>query len=394
MALYRAGRIDLAEQQLRMHLSEEPGDGHAHSVLAAFLSERGALHESIAEAREGVRLAPRSAFGHAALGEALSDAKEWREGIAELREAIRIAPGDASYYAHLAHVLSQTSKADEALELAEAGLRIDPLHVGCLNERGLALLWLRRVAEAREAIGSALVSAPDSANLHANLGVGLLHQGRQAEAVAEMLEALRLNPSNTLARSNLEVARRAGRGAAGGRAFRAVSWWMRHPARWQLGVVAAFAVGGILWPGFLEPAAILLAMSFTTRLADWSRQPPEWRRRIATPMRPLANLLVVIAAFGPFLLSLATQHAGWGMGAGIAVYTLLVIAVADPTGLLHWLSIGLATVVAAIGILSPVLGLPPNVVTYMGFLWFLLYLPDRTISKSHVESTDLRSTLG
>jgi Flp pilus assembly protein TadD len=387
--LYLATRYDLAEPYLRAALLDNPLNANAHAMLAYCVGRRKLRTEAMAEAREAVRLAPNEAFSHVTLGLVLQQARWWPESIAAFKAALRLSPGDPSHLASLAHSLTMSGKPSEALEMAEEALRRDPSNLSALNERGLALLGLRRVVEARESIGSALVSQPDSSSLHSNLGIPLLQQGLAREAAAEFEEALRLDPKNAAAEQNLVLARRSRGGVGPGRLHRAVTWWAKRPPRVQIVVIASFALGSIVWAGFLSPAICLLSLSVTSRLASWGMEPPGWRRRIALATRPLALPIVVVGQIGPALVSVVAGHPEWGLGAGLTLTALLALAIAEPSGVTHWIAAGSAVFVGIVGILTPIVGFPPWITVVLGFGWVLLYVqvPSRAFSRGGVDRT-------
>jgi len=51
---------------------------------------------------------------------------------------------------------------------------------------------------------------PESADAHANLGASLAKEGKNAEAIAELSQAVLLNPKHPTARARLAFLRRGG----------------------------------------------------------------------------------------------------------------------------------------------------------------------------------------
>ncbi len=62
--LFRQGRYDLAERELRDELAEAPHDGQTHAFLGRCLARRNLLAEALEEGKEGVRLAPDLPYTH------------------------------------------------------------------------------------------------------------------------------------------------------------------------------------------------------------------------------------------------------------------------------------------------------------------------------------------
>ena len=57
-------RHELAEQELRQALVQQPDSAHSHAILALCLAQRKAFAEATQEAQEGIHLAPDDSFPH------------------------------------------------------------------------------------------------------------------------------------------------------------------------------------------------------------------------------------------------------------------------------------------------------------------------------------------
>src|SRR5687767_289199 len=92
MLLYDQGRYDLAEEQARRHLTEEPDDGNAHALLALCLVQRENWGEAIREAGEAVRLAPMAAYAHHVAGHVMLAANRHESAMREAEAAVQLDP--------------------------------------------------------------------------------------------------------------------------------------------------------------------------------------------------------------------------------------------------------------------------------------------------------------
>ncbi|HRX86732.1 MAG TPA: tetratricopeptide repeat protein [Phycisphaerae bacterium] len=249
--LLEQSRYDLAEQELRLALSQDPNDALAFALLAMCLAERERFKEATEAAHRAIELAPDDAFAHFALACVLNDRQRPKEAEVAAREAIRLNAEEPRYHGMLAITLAQQERWQDALQVAEFGLQLDPEHVMCTNARAIALAHLGRRTEAIETTRSALAEDPENAMTHANHGWMLLRHGKPDEAMAHFREALRLDPTYDWARAGIVEALKA--------RHRVYRWLLRYlfwmstlssRARW--GVVIGLYVGYRLSEGVLS----------------------------------------------------------------------------------------------------------------------------------------------
>ncbi len=156
------GRLPEAISEYQAALRIEPNSDRVHTDLGNALAQTGRLAEAIAEYREAVRISPNSPIPHVDLANALaSDPAHLAETIAEYETALRLKPDYVQGHINLGALLASTGQMDEAIPHFQAALKIDP----------------------------------NSAEAHANLGMALAGlPGRTAEAIAQLQEALRIQP--------------------------------------------------------------------------------------------------------------------------------------------------------------------------------------------------------
>jgi len=278
-------RVDLAAQELRQALAQDPDDAFAHALLAICLSSTDRKAEALEEARLAVRHAPDQGFPHyvtACVLESLGRMEQAHEAIAQ---AIRLDPYDADFFEKQGFIFAHQDKWEQALAAARQGLAIDAEHVDCLNLQGLALTHLGRGDEARRSAEDSLTRDPQNAFSHASMGWTLLHQAKHKEALEHFREALRLNPNMEYARSGLLAALKANY-----LVYRLMLmfflWMSRLGAKSRWGVILAifvlsrFARGNLL---LLSPLLLFVYLSWT---AD-----------------PLFNLLLRLNKYGRSALS-------------------------------------------------------------------------------------------
>ncbi|TWU60233.1 lipoprotein NlpI [Rubripirellula tenax] len=201
------GRMDLAENDLRRMLAEEPRDAHAHALLAlVILADDSRWDEATEEAKMSVGIEPDSPFTHFAMAQCLLTRNRYPEAETAIFESLRLDPYDADYHAVLSRTRLGQSNYQAALDAAEQGLSVDAEHIDCGNLRAITLERLGRGDEAIAASRANLARDPDNALSHAALGWTLVNNGQHKEAQVAFREALRLDPHDEMARQGLMTA--------------------------------------------------------------------------------------------------------------------------------------------------------------------------------------------
>ena len=250
LLLLEQRRPELAEQELRRALADDPHDAFAHAVLGLCLAEQKRGNDAVAEADTAIALAPEQPFPHYARARILLDAEKLDAAETSIREAIGLDPYDPDAFGVLAAILLGRRRWTDALEAAERGLEIDSEHVGCANLRAMALVQLGRREEAGIALGGALARDPENTHTHANQGWALLHRGEPKPAMEHFREALRLDPENDWAREGLVEALKA-RNPVYGMMLRYFLWMSRLQPRTQWLVI----LGGLFLYNFARRIA-------------------------------------------------------------------------------------------------------------------------------------------
>ena len=210
LVLHQQGRHDLAEKELRQHLSDAPRDAFALALLALTLLEQERRDEAEQAAKESIAIEPDMAFAHYALARIFSDRNLDDEAAAAIAESIRLDPTDADYHGSSAGIEFTRRNWPSSLAAAETGLQFDPEHVVCNNLRAMALVKLGRKAEAGNTISTTLAREPENAFSHANQGWTLLESGERKKAMHHFRESLRVEPDNEWAKAGLVEAIKAG----------------------------------------------------------------------------------------------------------------------------------------------------------------------------------------
>ncbi len=162
------------------------------------------------------QVAPDSAEMHQVLAQALASQDNFPGAIAQYRKALETDPQLPGVHFDLGQVILANSQEEPARKEAEKefalALAADPTNADSEYMLG-EIEWLRSDPQgALERYSHALLFRPDFVDAHIAAGKALTSLGRPAEALAHLLEAVRLNPQNEVAHYRLAQAhRRLGR---------------------------------------------------------------------------------------------------------------------------------------------------------------------------------------
>ena len=196
-------RHELAAQELRQSLANDPSNANAHALLALCLLPSEAYDSATEEAEQAIHLAPDHSFTHYVLSTVLSERNRFPEAEIAIREALALDSLRPAYFGRLAEIKFATNRWQESLAAAEQGLQLDPEDRFCTNLRVMSLVKLGRTTEAGEAVQRSLEKRPEDALTHANLGWTLIEQGDHTRALDHFRESLRIDPTLDWARSGI-----------------------------------------------------------------------------------------------------------------------------------------------------------------------------------------------
>ncbi len=366
--LYQTGRYDLAEQEYRAALTDEPDNALAHAMVGLCLLQREQFDAAADEARQAIQLRPDWDLGYSTLASVFHARRRYGEAAEAIGRAIGLDPFDPDHRAVLADVRLQQRRWADALAAADAGLALDPRHPSCVNARGVALVQLGRRDEAAVTLGGALARDPHSAMTHANQGWALLHAGDHRAALEHFREALRINPGLDWAKAGIVEALKA-RNVVYRVMLRYFLFMSRLSSRAQWGIVVGGYFGARLLgslaasnPG-LAPLVLPLMVAYAAFVVmTWLASPAFnlmlrvdrfGRYALSPDQRMASNLfaLCLLAAVGLLVAWAVTRDVGYLLGAVVA--GLLSIPVTSAfrlgRGWPRWTMAAVAATLAGVG---------------------------------------------
>lgn len=210
VTLFELRRYELAEAELRRHLTGLPRDSDALGLLAFCRMNQGDLEGGFALARAAVEAAPDRPYPNYVLSFLHERRGEFKEGESAILEAIHLWPNNPKYFAIACRLQQRQQKWAQCLHFADQGLAIDAVNADCLEYRLIALWWLERRDDFDQTADVALVAHPDKAFSHYHQGWRCVRERRWDAAETFFLETLRLEHDFADARIGLYKSVRTG----------------------------------------------------------------------------------------------------------------------------------------------------------------------------------------
>jgi tetratricopeptide (TPR) repeat protein len=221
--LMQSSRFDRSEQEIRKHLSENPDDASAHTMLAMCLFDLSRHDEAIESAKKAIELEPENPGVYWILAclyirlQQLDPAEEY------LFEAIELDPCYPDFHASLSELYWMRGRSrelphqqkkkilDKGAEAARTGLEIKADHFNSrlyLIKNLLALDAESCIVEAIDLAEELLSLDPESAEAHEIYAQTLICESRKTENTEQNLnrilsilkESLRLDPNRPYAK--------------------------------------------------------------------------------------------------------------------------------------------------------------------------------------------------
>jgi tetratricopeptide (TPR) repeat protein len=125
-ALASKGEFNMAEEQYKDSIAEDPADPYTHADFAYLLSEKGEPNRAFSQLAEAVKLAPNATALHVDLAWMAESKGDFSTASSELEEAIKLSPKHAGLWAHLGRVDERRGDYDSAVAAYNRALNVDP----------------------------------------------------------------------------------------------------------------------------------------------------------------------------------------------------------------------------------------------------------------------------
>lgn len=214
--LFGQRRFADAAEWFQRALESDPNHAMAMAHLASsWIQQESTQGKAVEAARRAVALDPENAFIHAVLAICLIDGAKpgqggrLRKGLESAETAVTLDPDLALAHSVKSHGFLKLHRYAEAEDAARQALALDLTDTLATQVLSMALLGQRKDNDLKNLVEWQLQENPEDDSAHVSAGFRALHEGRYREANDHFREALRIDPSNGIARLGLVEAYRA-----------------------------------------------------------------------------------------------------------------------------------------------------------------------------------------
>ena len=207
LALYRAGRLDEAEQAARGLLEADAADAQGQLVQGLIGLDRGRTLEALRTLERAAGLAPTDADLQIALGRALAASGRRPAATAAFEHARELQPGRGEPSLQLGLLAKVNGRGDDALRHLSAAVASEPGHAEARFQLGSLLRERGQLDDAEPHFRRAVAASPPHAGALGELGALLKDRGRLDEASVFLEQALKVCPGAAMALFNLGMLR-------------------------------------------------------------------------------------------------------------------------------------------------------------------------------------------
>jgi len=204
--LLSQGRTEEAETQLSSYLQDDPTSEYGRYLMAFILYFKGKSRDSEQILLHLQSEDPENPSYLALLAEINLKEEEYAEAEYKTDQLLEMSPDEVQFHNLKSRLKFAQRYYDGALQYANSALTIDPENLEALNQKALLAGILGDQNVATNAVLEALEQNPEDPYTIANHGRQLLAEGKVNEALERLSEALRMNPTNNLARYGMQEA--------------------------------------------------------------------------------------------------------------------------------------------------------------------------------------------
>jgi tetratricopeptide (TPR) repeat protein len=202
-ALCTLHRYEEAIAETQKVLALSPQHRIALGIQGQCLIRSERYNEALEVAQKLRAAEPEWAYAHYVYGFVQAKLHKLVQAEASLRKALQLDTDYPDCYGCLSIVLYNQNRLDEAFSVARTGLSFDPRHKDCLN--ALALVFSNRNEKAKliQTTTYLLQVGTEKESVYYNVGLAFKNIGEPQIAIRYFQEALRLDPQNKQAQSEL-----------------------------------------------------------------------------------------------------------------------------------------------------------------------------------------------
>jgi tetratricopeptide (TPR) repeat protein len=207
--LYAAGKLTQAISAYQEAITVDPTNPSNYVELARLQVYTGEYDQAIENSQNGLLKNPDNPLAHAVMGWAYGFQEKYGEAELEIKKALSIDPNNALAHAYYAEILinqNDYNLFDKAIAESQTARDLDPSLLETHRARGIVLLNTQNVEQAVEEFQTALTINKNIADLHLNLGLAYRLLQKFDLAQEALLAAYALNPTDTVALTELSRA--------------------------------------------------------------------------------------------------------------------------------------------------------------------------------------------
>lgn len=201
------GELERAAEAFRQALRLESRYYEAHTNMGLVLTEMGRFDEALAHLKAAMLLKPEYVEGYFHAAVAYARLGRNNEAARHFADALLLVPHHTDAHSGLCGVLVDQGRIDDALHHCQEALRSRGDHPEANENAARALRARGRVDDARRHDALALDARKRLAGMHRDFALRVAGDGRPRAAIAHLVEALRYDPEDGVARARLEQLR-------------------------------------------------------------------------------------------------------------------------------------------------------------------------------------------
>jgi len=200
---HRAGRNDIAIQQVRQAIAADPKTSSYYNTLGFVLRISGQYSDAVAALEQAIALQPDYADAHNNMGIARAESGALEDAEAAYRTALKYRADFPEVQNNLGNLLYRIGRVEDSLAAFEAATTLRPDYAEAHANRGDAYLNQKNIPEAIAAYRKAVEAGPNWANGWYKLGNAFFQSNDVENALKAYQRSIDLNPNHMRGLTNL-----------------------------------------------------------------------------------------------------------------------------------------------------------------------------------------------